>query len=157
APALAEGGKKEGAGRKPHGGKVMIPPNLAVLPVLQEVEDLGERDPQNKPDSPVQGGGTSDNSNTQFAVLALWAAQKHGVPMDRTLYLIVKRFRSSQGAGGGWNYGYAKGGAGETPAMTCAGLVALAIGHGLAGDKQDREEGAKGAVRDEQILKGFRF
>src|SRR5439155_26471946 len=38
----------------------------------------------------------SDNSNTQFAILALWAAKRHDLPLERTLALIVKRFRKGQ-------------------------------------------------------------
>lgn len=155
-PPGAADRQDKGAPRKSP-GKVTIPPNLSVLPVLQPLPDLGEKDPLGKPDTPVTGKGTTDNSNTQFAVLALWAAQRHGVPMDRTLRLIVKRFRSGQGADGGWGYGYAKGGGGSTAAMTGAGLMALAIGHGLAASPQEKAVGRKEVKRDENILKGFRY
>jgi hypothetical protein len=65
-----------------------------------------------------------DNSNTQFAVLAVWAARKHGVPVEPALDLIEKRFLVTQSAQGGWSY---TDGA-DTPAMTCAGLIGLSVG-----------------------------
>jgi hypothetical protein len=104
-----------------------LPPSLKGLPVLRV-----------KPEDAGKGvAARSDNSNTQFAVLALWAARRHAVPLDRTLALIVKRFRTSQFATGGWGYGYVYTVGVKTrlvgrPAMTCAGLLGLAVGHGLA-------------------------
>lgn len=75
-------------------------------------------------------GEATDNSNTQFALLALWAARRHKVPVDLALQLIVKRFRLSQEADGRWLYGAHAPGA-PAQAMTCAGLLALAVGYGL--------------------------
>jgi hypothetical protein len=84
--------------------------------------------------------GQSDNSNTQFAVLALWVARRHDVPIERTAALVGQRFRDSQlgdAAGadldGGWYY------TGETfadpwPTMTCSGLLGLAVAGGAAKD-----------------------
>jgi hypothetical protein len=84
--------------------------------------------------------GTTDNSNTQFATLALWAAQRHAVPMERNLTLIAVRFNTSQNSDGSWGYHYRYGGGdAERPAMTCVGLLGLAIGHGLAADKEMSE------------------
>jgi hypothetical protein len=76
---------------------------------------------------------TSDNSNTQFALLALWVAQRHGVTAQRSMRMIVHRFRSSQNADGSWSYGHRFGGGlQERPAMTCVGLLGLAVGLGIA-------------------------
>jgi hypothetical protein len=82
------------------------------------------------------GGGGDDNSNTQFAVLAVWMARKHGVPVDGTLELIEKRFMSFQDARtGNWPYsgplpGAIGGGMASSmpgsPSMYCAGLVGMA-------------------------------
>src|SRR5262249_46856572 len=79
--------KEPGAGAKPAAGKgaqakSALPAKLNKLPVLQELP-AGQlpRD-------------SSDNSNTQFAMLALWAAQRHGVPLDRTLARVDRRFRT---------------------------------------------------------------
>src|SRR5205085_674407 len=74
----------------------------------------------------------SDNSCTQFATLAIWVAQRHKVPVDKSIKLIVKRFRSSQNMEGGWGYAYKKGGGeAESPPMICSGLVGLAVERGL--------------------------
>ena len=73
--------------------------------------------------------GSSDNSNTQFAILALWAARRHQVPLERTLRLVAQRFRQSQASDGSW--GYHMQGGHESPAMIGVGLLGLAVGHGL--------------------------
>jgi|SRR5579883_23503 len=73
-----------------------------------------------------------DNSNTQFALLAIWMARKHGVPVEPALDLIEKRFMGSQdqrtgnwpysgGVPGGMNVGMP-----GTPSMYCAGLLGMA-------------------------------
>jgi hypothetical protein len=80
----------------------------------------------------------ADNSNTQFAILALLAARKHEVPAQRALALIAQRFRKNQRQDGSWNYradiailhGV------QEPTMACAGLLGLAVGLGLAKDIQ---------------------
>jgi hypothetical protein len=80
-------------------------------------------------------GGAGDNSNTQFAILGLWAAQRHSIPAARALALVDARFRKSQRADGGWAYMPALGDFPQygvsTPAMTCAGLLGLAMGYGV--------------------------
>jgi hypothetical protein len=100
-----------------------LPPRLKNIPSLTPPKEgaFGLR-----PDD-------SDNSCTQFAVLGLWAAGRHGVHAERALSMVVTRFRSSQLQEGGWGYPYTphrqRGGA--TPPMTCSGLLGLAVGHGL--------------------------
>src|SRR5262249_55186410 len=109
-PGVGPGGKPGGDGgaggkppapppprQRPAGGAKApkpdrLAPNLRNIPALQEKLEVEHR------------GITSDNSNTQFAVLALWAAQRHGVPMERCLALLVKRFHQSQNPDGGWGY-----------------------------------------------------
>ena len=73
-----------------------------------------------------------DNSNSQFAMLALWAARRHGVPTDRTLLLAYQRYFTSQDTRGGWGYMLTK--PEQTPSMTCVGLLGLAMGHGSSPD-----------------------
>jgi len=71
-------------------------------------------------------GSGDDNSNTQFALVGLWVAARHGLPIHDAFALIESRFlRTQNPADGGWNY--SQGGA-STPAMTCAGLLGLAAG-----------------------------
>jgi hypothetical protein len=116
-----------------------IPPAWKNLPIFMEPEELVLVDPEKKGDEPQFG--TTDNSNTQFAMLALWAARRHAVPVQRSLDLMVRRFDTSQNKNGSWGYHYKNGGgASGSAAMNCVGLLGLAIGHGLA-----REELPKGA------------
>jgi hypothetical protein len=70
--------------------------------------------------------GNGDNSNTQFAVLALWAARRHGIPSEGPILATYKRFLDTQQTDGGWPYTVG----GSTAPMTCAGLLGLAVGHG---------------------------
>jgi len=95
----------------------------------------------------------TDNSNTHFAMLALWVARRHGVPMDRSAALLEKRFRLSQNRDGIWGYHFEAGGS-ETdhPAMIGVGLMGLAIRYGLSFEAQ----GAKRELNDQVIKSGFR-
>lgn len=69
-----------------------------------------------------------DNSNTQFAIVALWMSRKHGAPVDTALDLIEKRFMGSQDLRtGNWPYSGGTGGVGS-PSMYCAGLLGMATG-----------------------------
>jgi hypothetical protein len=74
--------------------------------------------------------GRDDNSNSQFALLALWTARRHGVPADASLLLAYQRYAASQRPAGGWDYMINRNG--QTPSMTCVGLLGLALGHGSA-------------------------
>jgi len=70
----------------------------------------------------------TDNSNTQFAVLGLLAAEQYDVPMERVMALIDWRFRNMATEQGGWDY---QSRAHTKETMTCAGLLGLALKHGL--------------------------
>lgn len=88
------------------------------------------------------GSGRGDNSNTQFALLALWVARRNGVEVSAALARTDKYFRGGQAQDGGWNYtilpdvgglGAALGvniGLSSAGSMTCAGLLGLAAHHG---------------------------
>ncbi len=97
--------------------------------------------------------GSGDNSNTQFAGLALWAGRRYGVPTQPSLVKAYDHFRLSQGRDGGWGYTPLVGampimaGAGTTPTMTCAGVMALAVGHGAALEIR-KEKGGKADSAD---------
>ncbi len=95
---------------------------------------------------------TADNSNTQFAVLALWVARRQGLPVDAALAEAEKRFHGSPNNDGGW--GYLSGGGAHfgpvndpgfmsTPAMTCSGLLGIGVAYGSwieAALRTDRNE-----------------
>jgi hypothetical protein len=98
------------------------PPKLLALPVLQDIDRPAPK-----------GFDGADNSNTQFAMLALWAARRRHLPLDRPLHHVVHRFRTTQTPQGSWNYhsNSSTNPAGTVPTMTCPGLIALAMGYGL--------------------------
>jgi VWFA-related protein len=73
---------------------------------------------------PTFFAGPGDNSNTQFALLGLWAAGRHGYDSDERLASIDQHFRSSQLRDGRWGYRLGMSG---TDSMSCAGLMGLAI------------------------------
>jgi hypothetical protein len=114
--------------------------------------------------SALQGG---DNSNTQFANLALWVGRRHGVPVDACLERINLRCRNYQRPDGGWSYvnpqtpparltgpGVATGlgSAGSTASMTCAGILGLMTNHGVLAD-QKGHRGKVWAIGDDANLK----
>ncbi len=70
-----------------------------------------------------------DNSNTQFAILAVWVARKHAVPVEAALESLEKRFLASQTKTGGWPYSGLLDHEGSA-SMTCAGLLGLATAVG---------------------------
>jgi hypothetical protein len=100
-----------------------LQPELRHLPVAQ---DLSALDPESF--RSYQG----DNSNTQFGILALWVARRHEVPLERTAALMVARYRNSQNGDGSWTY---LPNSPTSPATTCAGLLGLAVGQGVALEK----------------------
>src|SRR5262249_24719249 len=123
-----------------------VPAKLRTVPALQPLDKAHA----------LPLADHSDNSNTQFAVLALWAAGRHDLPLERSLALIVQRFRTSQKDDGAWNYNYRKGGGAGgwgTPAMTGAGLLGLAVGHGLTADPRSAR---KASVKDEAAERGLK-
>ncbi|MBS0209160.1 MAG: DUF4159 domain-containing protein [Planctomycetes bacterium] len=69
--------------------------------------------------------GTGDNSNTQFAMLALHEARRVGVPVSKqTWKLALAYWLRTQNLDGSW--GYMEGAPG-TGSMTCAGIAAVVI------------------------------
>jgi hypothetical protein len=100
----------------------------------------------------------SDNSNTQFAILALWVGRRMGIPVEKALTRGEARFRAIQRPDGGWAYksnnssappnvpilgaqggGVATGG--STPSMTCAGLIGLGAAYGIGTETALRTAG----------------
>jgi hypothetical protein len=125
--------KKDGGPAKPPDERPALHPEVAKWARL--ISTNGD---------PLVGGG-GDNSNTQFAALGVWCARRHGVPCDRALALLERRFQVGQNADGGWGYtempmiggpGFVPPaigtlpGRGSSPAMTCAGLIGFAVGLG---------------------------
>jgi hypothetical protein len=124
---------------------IALPPALQRLPSLHPPADAHQ----------LPLADHSDNSNTQFAVLALWAAGRLGLPVERALALTAARFRFSQSLSGGWNYHYAVPNHASMPAMTCAGLLGLAVGHGLIVQHKSHPTHAA-QVDDANVQRGMR-
>ena len=77
-----------------------------------------------------------DNSNTQFALLGLWAARRHGLPVDDALARLDRRLRALQLPSGGWAYSTDTNlSQASTAPMTCAGLLGLAVTAGNRGER----------------------
>jgi hypothetical protein len=97
----------------------------------------------------------ADNSNTQFALLALWVARRNGMPVDVALQRVETRFRKTQHNSGGWTYDARPVGAEQKPpqptaTMTACGLLALAVAAGLT-DKGTKVDLSK----DEVVTRGL--
>ncbi len=92
------------------------------VPLTGDTEDDGSsrRTRRSSRNPPTSG----DNSNTQFALLGIWAAGRHGSDSNATLEDVDTHFRSTVNDDGRWGY---KPGEGSRPSMTCAGLMGLAI------------------------------
>jgi hypothetical protein len=88
----------------------------------------------------AQEKARDDNSINQFCILALWAARKHGIRTDAVLKAVEDRYRKNQNDDGSWGY-RARDKGPLRDATTCAGLIGLAVGHGV--DKLKEEEDAK--------------
>jgi hypothetical protein len=95
---------------------------------------------------------TDDNSNTQFATLALWVARRYGLPTEGAVARVNSRFRTSQNGDGGWGYKFAvvppgTVGASSTATMTCAGLLGLGVARGTAESALRTDAGAREASK----------
>lgn len=96
----------------------------------------------------------TDNSTTQFALLALWAARRHEIPCTRTGTMTFLRFHTSQNPDGSWGYPYGFGGSGGSPSMINTGLLGMAVGHGLVKEMGLPDDPP--VDEDPRILNGFK-
>jgi hypothetical protein len=101
-----------------------LPARVQKLPIVRVNAEKGKLQPaRTRP---------GDNSNTQFALMGLWAARRHDVPTEYALELAMKRFVDSQDKNdGGWGYLMIHP---TKNTMTCVGLIGLAMGHGVNAD-----------------------
>lgn len=76
----------------------------------------------------------SDNCNSYFAVMALWAAHRHGVRISRALAAAARRVYAVERRDGGWPYVVRRPGPTDksTASMTCASLLTLAYRYAAA-------------------------
>ena len=74
-----------------------------------------------------RGRKGGDNSNTQFAVLALWYARRAGVAVKPEVFArCLRYFRETQNEDGGWGYS-AKERKKSYGSMVATGLIALVV------------------------------
>jgi hypothetical protein len=139
---LARG--RAGATKKEESPEAKPDPQQVPAELLQELRRGG----------PPQVDVVGDNSNTQFAMMALWAARRHGLPVDRALQQVEARFRKTQLDGGGWSYsaikGFGGGDFGPRPSMTAAGVLAIALSQGTVGKEKIKE-----LLKDPAVKKGL--
>jgi hypothetical protein len=153
---LSKAMQKNGLTREATLRSLEIPQTLQPLPAFRPSAELIWREPPQSgatiADSAARFSpvGRTDNSNTQFALLGLWAAQRHGVPVKPSFALLVERFeRTHTFPAGTW--GYSPDQEDGSRSMICVGLMGLAIGRGL----QLPTAGAPGGKKDVHVLKGL--
>ena len=72
--------------------------------------------------------GNGDNSNAQFALLALYEAERVGVAVNEQVWRrAIEYWKAGQNRDGSWSY---TPGEGPTGSMTCAGIASLVIASG---------------------------
>ncbi|MHC4400434.1 MAG: YdjY domain-containing protein [Planctomycetota bacterium] len=96
---------------------------------------------------------TGDNSNSQYAIMALHEAERVGVEVsEQTWRLAADYWRRVQNADGSWGY---VGGIPGTGTMTCAGIASLVIADSHLTGEGERPENAAVARAIEWLAKNF--
>jgi hypothetical protein len=138
----------------PGGGDKL--PKVGGVPKAVDVSQLAILHWQPGQTLPKYGSSHEDNSLTQFAVLALWIARKYEVPTHLSLAMAEARFRQNQAPEGTWPYvGPHVNKYHCVDSMTCAGLVALAVGRGL--DHGDPGSAPRDFGKDPQVEKALGY
>ena len=134
--------------KRADGEKIERPEKLSPE-IVKQLERIVFREPNQ------MANELGDNSNTQFVMMALWVARRHGLPVQRALQMVDQRFRHTQlKTSGAWGYFIDLRQFGPNPAtgprmsMSVAGLLALAIGQGNANAK-----GVKKELLDDEAVK----
>jgi VWFA-related protein len=125
-------------------------------PESRSTSSRSKRTERRKPARRSQAYGIQgDNSNTQFALLGLWAAGRHGFDPDEPLESIDNHFRSTQLDDGHWGYRWGMPG---SESMSCAGLMGLAIAASRPGLAERQTARARGAAlaADPAFIKALR-
>lgn len=88
------------------------------------------------------GKGTGDNSNSQFALLGLYEAERAGVPVpDVTWRMALDYWKRAQNDDGSFDYFSGSFRQPPTGSMTCAGIASLVIASGRISAGDARAEG----------------
>jgi hypothetical protein len=138
---------RTGPGDRPAGPPPLDPGLQDRLRRLQPAPGGGQARIENHQARPLTG--FIDNSNTQFAVLALWVSRRHGLPAEESLHRAERYFRATHENGTWYYIRFFDTNTAQVPgwlanpnepngraAMTCAGLLGLAVGGGLRREAQ---------------------
>ena len=127
--------------------------------IAKQLELLNQGDPKAIDPDADNISALGDNSNTQFAMLGLWTARRHNIPVEKALVRLDARFRRSQNKDGGWSYlpvSLRVGGIDDSTAtMSCAGLLGLALSHGIAKEAGGRADPKRDFAKDPAIRAGL--
>jgi len=94
--------------------------------------------------------GSGDNSNTGFAVMALYGADRAGVHVDDDVWRRVLEYSTStQNADGSWGY---QPGISGTGSMTCEGVFSVAAAARVLDDAEASEAAQQALSKAEQWL-----
>lgn len=150
-PSKKDSPKKEEP--KPEEPKKEVPGQNGLHPALEKYVRQAQT-----PGGVGTFGGAGDHSNTQFATVGLWVGRRHFVDVRDALTRVDRHYRDCQDRSGGWGY---TGSGGESPAMTCAGLMGLAIGFGaknLSADGKDLKAANPEEVnKDPVVANGLKY
>lgn len=105
-----------------------------ILTAAQESALLGKLEAGQVPPGAV--GGYYSISNSQFAMLALWGARRHGLPVRATLLRAADHFHRTQFPDGHWLYDDTLNPTVLWTTATAAGLMALAMEKALLEDPE---------------------
>jgi hypothetical protein len=104
--------------------------NAAWLEQMQLTDATSVRDSRKGAWNYSQRLGDGDNSNTQFAMLALNEAERVGVAVDPRVWRLAQEYwLSTQRSDGSWGY-KPSGQNPSTGSMTCAGICSVVIAQG---------------------------
>lgn len=120
-------------------------PRFRIAPGLKKI--LEEFQPTRRIDD-IKG----DMSNTQFALMALWAAHRRGIPVEKAILRSADHLRKVQHASGGWSYQVHAVTGFPSIGMTSAAVLGLAMEQHIK-FPNDTDK----ALDDEAIRAGLHF
>jgi hypothetical protein len=157
------------AGQLPSGGWTYALPLRSLSPVEARLPPPpgGAEDATHRVDRAHSTVSSADNSNTPFAVLALWAGRGSGVNVRRPLAAVAAGYRSSvQVSPLGAAWGYDANMPQPNGARCCAGLIALAVQFGAESERRLKNAPAedpkaparpRSALTDQIVREAWRY
>ena len=111
------------------------------LPLIRDDVDILVKSQRGDGGWGYENSGTSDESNSQFAVLALWEASKLNIQVPEDCLSRAYAYWNARHQGSGWGYRDS----GPSGSMTCAGISSMLI-------LRDASENVDAAVRNGQLV-----